>query len=380
MRFRTVVPALALLLGVAPASAAPAPRAKEGGPAFYRTAWGVAGPDGATAWVVGAAGKVEALDLATGKVRWSSAEAGRPLALVGRRLAMAVAEQGKANTLRLILVDEKGKKTWQSQPMAFPEGVVVGRLLTSTLWSDGAHLYLPWRGRSGFGRGRFDEAPAEQGVAKVALKDGKVKMLQAEAAPRPPAPKVSEEILRALRTGRGWDGPGGRGGPGRGGLPARPFPAALPGVNGKHYVAVTVKRGAPTREAVLLRWDRTTQKALPPVVLAKSEQALTALLSADHRTALVRVRKESDEEDTRVVWRFYSTATGKELGGFTDEAGEAWPTALAERAFYVADDPTPGPGARRARSLVAVEVKTGKVLWRRPIEARQPLRGRGGLP
>ena len=146
-RCLTTALALTVLLSALPASAAPAPPARGWRPPFWMMPWGIASADGARAYVVGQSGKVEALDLATGKVLWTF-EAGKPLALVGRRLAVQVAVKDKPNTLHVVLLNEAGKQVGQSQPVVFPEGVEVSgdvRAFTSSAWSDGVHLYLDWR-------------------------------------------------------------------------------------------------------------------------------------------------------------------------------------------------------------------------------------------
>src|SRR5262249_55247437 len=68
---------------------------------------GVAHRAGKTGYVQVPAGGIDALDLASGKVLWSFKEPCRPLALVGDRLICHAAEKGKANAVRLVVLDAK---------------------------------------------------------------------------------------------------------------------------------------------------------------------------------------------------------------------------------------------------------------------------------
>ena len=58
------------------------------------------------AFVMKTGGGIEALDLASGAVRWRSDKAARPLALAGDRL-VAQAEPGSAGSLALVLLDTR---------------------------------------------------------------------------------------------------------------------------------------------------------------------------------------------------------------------------------------------------------------------------------
>jgi hypothetical protein len=151
--------------------------------------------------------------------------------------------------------------------------------------------------------------------------------------------------------------------------------------NRKHIVAVTVKRDSDTQEqeAVLLRWDRATEKALKPLVLVKGA-SLRGIVSADGRTALVCQRgPETEDEEGPAMWHAYSTANGKQVGSFKEqETMSSQVTVLGEKVFSIVPGPTQqeASGAPRPVTLFALDVKTGKLLWGHPIEPRRaPLRG-----
>ena len=56
---------------------------------------GVADPAGKTGFFPNTAGDIDALDLATGKVRWTSKDANRPLLATDNRLFAQQSEKGK---------------------------------------------------------------------------------------------------------------------------------------------------------------------------------------------------------------------------------------------------------------------------------------------
>jgi hypothetical protein len=155
-------------------------------------------------------------------------------------------------------------------------------------------------------------------------------------------------------------------------------------VDGKHIVSVALQTNIEKgevdiekREVVLKRWELATEKALEPMVLTRAS-SLTATLSTDYRTVLVRVR-ETVEEDETAYWRIYSTRTGKELGTFEEVGNMSLLTALGERIFYVATGPTQGPtSGARPRGLFALDVRTGKQLWAHSLEPRRNLPREGG--
>ncbi len=89
---------------------------------------------------------------------------------------------------------------------------------------------------------------------------------------------------------------GGRGGGGRPGFGTRI------GINGKFAVSVTLSRDEETRQTILKRWELPSGHALDPIVLVK-EGTVDAFLSADHRSVLVNVREQADQDESSTFWR-----------------------------------------------------------------------------
>jgi hypothetical protein len=181
------------LLGAAPAAA----------DEFVSIPGGVADAAGKIGYVQAPKGGVDALDLATGKVLWSSAEVGRPLALTKQGLVVEVPEKGKANAVRLAVLDvnKQGARGRVTDVIQFPDWVSVsvtyGRAFASgaTLDNQG-RLLLQWHARAWYAGGARPtpqiEAAARKsadGVHRVDLDSGKVELLPGKSLPpKLPAP------------------------------------------------------------------------------------------------------------------------------------------------------------------------------------------------
>jgi hypothetical protein len=147
-----------------------------------------------------------------------------------------------------------------------------------------------------------------------------------------------------------------------------------------HVVAVEVERDGPQEKAVLRRWDVTTGKPAEPIPLLVGP-SLRAMVAADARTVLVR--PYPDEESPTPVddrWHIFSSATGKLVGKIPFDPGTQSVTAVGDFAYVVLrvlrgeTETTP---AELRRTLRAVEIKSGKVLWEHTLPNVGPPFSRG---
>jgi hypothetical protein len=74
------------------------------------------------AYVMRPSGGIDALDLASGAVRWRSDSAAKPLALAGQRL-IAQAESRGANTLKLVSLDARSGAARETARIDLPAGI-----------------------------------------------------------------------------------------------------------------------------------------------------------------------------------------------------------------------------------------------------------------
>jgi outer membrane protein assembly factor BamB len=343
----TCLPALALLA----ASAAAAPEAKDDG-RIHALPGGVTDAARARGFVANATGGVDALDLETGKVLWTSKDASKPLAVVGDHLLARDAAGG--NVIRIVYIDlADGKKVKESDPIVFPawvtavEGNGGGRSFHSSARLDKGDLLIPWQANTSYWGGR---APTPEmlkaathngsGAARIDVESGKVEMLDKDPGP-PPSTPVSKLLEKAVAVGD--------------------FAVAVE----------TETAGDKIQKVVLKRWDLKTEKPLDPVTLAEGGVYQAAAVPA---AAVVLIRRTDprpvSEEPT---WDAYSLETGKPAGKFLYESGTEDITVVGPRAYYVVKGALKGPpfGAVLPRTLKAVDVKTGKRLWETALEGER---------
>jgi len=314
----------------------------------------VADADGAKGFIVNPNGGVTALDLANGDVLWESKDPGRPMATAGDRVLVQARDKDKANVLRVLgLKIADGSKAWESDPIVLPDwaaaepGRGAGRSFSSHAWTDKGAVLIAWQAGAWYWGGA---APSPEilkrsqhnadGVARVDLDSGKVEMLDTAKAP-PGGAKLSKELEKA----------------------AGPNAA----VAGDYAAAVAGEPSGAKQKVVLKRWDLATEKPLDPVVLTEGGLYQIVMLPS---AGLVLVREDSPGEAT---WTAYALATGKEAAKFNTEPGAGEFSVIGPRAYYVVRGKPTGPpfGGVIPRTLKAVDLKTGKRLWERPLEGEQ---------
>jgi hypothetical protein len=147
---------------------------------------GVADPAGKTGFYPNTIGGIDALDLATGKVLWSSKEANRPLVVTDNRLFVQ-----KGASVHVLDTAEKGKLVLEAKPLGFPGWVSVdvayGRSFRSSVRVEGKTLWLSWEARAFYAGGappppEIEKAERKEGagVERVDLDTGKIESLDAE--------------------------------------------------------------------------------------------------------------------------------------------------------------------------------------------------------
>lgn len=358
---------IAILTGSAPSAPAPAEQA------VMPTALpaGVADPAGKVGYFAGAKGVVEAVDLEKGELLWQSREQARPLAAYDRFLAAQVKVADKPNRVRIIVFDvkEKGKKVLESEPVVFPDWVSVsttyGRTFSSHATVRKGELLLHWRANSFYAGGappppEVIEAARKEaaGTARVNLESGKVTM--AEADKTPAGPDLPDELKKVASqqywTGSDWK--------------------TTPFVVGNTVSGLAVQNlGGGASEMSLKRWDRKTGKPLDTVSLMKGKE-LWPQTSADGQYVFVHqalVKEQLPPGD--YAWWVYSLETGKQVAKLPYNGALAEATVLGGRLYQLSGGqgrPKFGGGESVIpRSVKATDLKTGKVLWERPVEGQR---------
>jgi PQQ enzyme repeat len=329
---------------------------------------GITDQAGKVGYVSGAKGGIEAIDLESGEVLWEAKEPARPLVVWDKLLIAQADSADKANAVRILVLDitQKGKRVLESDPVTFPEwvsvGVTYGRSFSSQARVHNGELLLRWRANAFYAGGAaptpeiLEAAKKEaSGVAQVNLESGKVAMLPAEKAPPDPKGKLPEQLAKKVSlqywTGSDWK--------------TDLF------VVGNTVSALDVQAPGGVATMSLKRWDLTTGKPLDTVELLRGKE-LWPQVSIDGQHVFVHqalVKEQLPPGD--YAWWVFSLETGKQLCKLPYEGPLNNVTVVGTRALFLVGGQRLGPrpgNMVQPRSLRALDLKTGKVAWERPVE------------
>jgi len=155
---------------------------------------GVLAPISKMGFLPNTTGGVDALDLVSGKLLWSTKEGNRPLVASEDRVFVQKSEKGKPNQVRLVLLASKdeGRRVFESKPIVLPDWVAVevayGRSFRSNIRLNNEHLWFTWEARAFYAGGarptpEIEKAARKEasGVMRVELNFGTVEALDAKA-------------------------------------------------------------------------------------------------------------------------------------------------------------------------------------------------------
>jgi hypothetical protein len=356
-----------LLVVTGPTQAAPAPKeAPTQMPVFLPG--GVADAAGRYGYVTNTTGGIDALDLETGKAVWASAEASKPLVVFGDRVVAQAEVKGKANSVRIIVLDARtGKRLLQSEPVAFPEWVSVvqtwGRSFASEARIDKGDVLLRWEAHASYAGGA---APTPQilaaskkdasGVGRISLESGRVEMLAPDKVPAVPPVKLPKELEKVTSlqywTGSDWD--------------------TKPMVVGDRVVALAVEPAGPKQKLIWKAWDLETAKAHEPLLLLEGK-SLWPQVTPDRRYVLVHqalVKEQLPPGD--YAWWIFALETGKEVAKIPFTEGTQQVGVVGPRVYCLVNGQAKGPpgpgGFRQPRFLKAYDLKSGKLAWEHEVK------------
>jgi hypothetical protein len=273
----------------------------------------VVSPRHGLAYVMRPGGGIDALELASGKVRWHSDGAAKPIAMVQNRL-VAQAENGAAKQLELVVLDARTGAARESTRVPLPAGV----------------------------------------KASVVDVPGGSFRVRADSAD-------SQLVVR-------WESSGAAAGdPARGYLPADGEGQSPSVASGEALVdfSASKARVQPLTAAASAAPERPAlQELFTPAIAAAGGQQW---LSADGRHVLVSERAELTEFSlNRHQWTIYERASGARLGSMPSLLTAA-PFLVVGRTLYHASPPhamqQAGRLVERPTSLRAVDLTNGAELW-----------------
>jgi outer membrane protein assembly factor BamB len=332
---------------------------------------GVTDPERRTAFVSSPKGGIQAIRLEDGKVLWTNDEVkAQPWLVAGTRLV------GRGERLLVLDLRKEGKLVRQCDAPAYPKVEVPDRCTVSfNLW--GAHaagdvLESKWYAVAAIDRSKgrpfsfqawtaFNKA-VPVGTVKVHLDTGRVEV---QTDPKP-ADVTGELMPQAAK-------------------PAQRMPAGLPekltAVWQQHHkdqdgriavldgrlvgVSLILEKAGQEylKKVVLNSWDLKTAKAAEPVELVKDKALAIAnvMLTEDRRHAAVQFSTSA--------LTIYSLADGKTVA--SDVKGVSSPTnAIVDGTRLYSVEPT---GTGGGRTLRALDLKSGKPVWDRPVQPRSTI-------
>jgi len=169
---------------------------------------GIADQSGNVGYFPNLSGGIDALDLANGKLLWSSKEAKRPLLATGNRLFA----QAGVDDMRVVVLDaaNAGKRLSQSRPLKFLDWVSFGhepgRSLRTGARLEKDTLLLVWEAKAWYAVGAAPTPEIQEearksatGAFRVDLKSG---MVESVDKAKPPKPALPEEPASVTLSGR----------------------------------------------------------------------------------------------------------------------------------------------------------------------------------
>lgn len=313
---------------------------------------GTVDASGRTAFVAVEDG-IEAIDLETGVTRWKSRDAAWPLLVAGDQLIALSPSRGSLTVVRLDLAG-KNDRPFRSDPVEVPAWADASNLRCT--WALEKHtLTLAWQARGTLGR-------PSAGSAEVDLVHARVtKLIDAPApAPSVAVPKMLEKL--PVR----WH---------------RSIAGQLHAVLEEEFGPMSLLRRQ--SKLVLRVWNENTGKETRSQELIQGARPML-LPGLDGLHVWVRdagTFETAADGSTAAPWQVHSTLDGHRVARVPFVAGTTQGTVIGTRAYGVASRSgrmlLEGRAGRR-HELYAVDLESGKVLWRKAVKesGASPLAGR----
>jgi outer membrane protein assembly factor BamB len=348
------------LLLVSASSAAPAPDHSTGSYVVpISLPNGVADASGKVGYFIAAKGGLEAVDLATGRVLWKTEGAAYPLAVWGKDPVVAVRVKNRPNRLRILVLGGDGAAIRETQELEITghrEGDTGQWVVRPFL--DGDVLLLDWSISWNSADGLKGGGSRGAALSRVNLRTGQVAPVsdKEKATLRPPFTPgawMAEELKgfpqdTLFVRGAGWSSE----------------PQRL--LDGQRVGIVWRKRVGRDELLTLRTWDAATGKRPETTQLLQRVFGCHLRASADNRYLFFQHKEKSAPGQlSRYTWEVYRVATGKHLGTFLHNAYTIEAGIAGDRVFVIEYKSNPD-GSPAPPELHAVDLKTGKLLWKRP--------------
>ena len=319
---------------------------------------GVADPAGETGYVMTSAAGIDAVDLASGRRRWSTSAASWPLLVDEGRLIAYRAAGEPPNAIRVVVLDADGTTLLTTDAVTLPPWFSVAEARRDDFRVEARvearTLVLGWRAASRYrGGAPPPEAVVQQathdveGTARVDLESGKV--------------EASEGWRRQMRAS--------------GSSVARPSAAYQVGFAwhetawtvGDQMAALEVDASASRPSLYLRVWPRASGGEGERHLLFEGEPVSSAV-TPDGRYLFVQ--RADEPPSGGFTWWCFDVESARLVVTFEHEAGAQAPAVAGSRVLYLVSVGGPAPRA----DYVARDLTTGELLWRRALESKPPSR------
>jgi hypothetical protein len=303
-------------------------------------------------------GGIDAVDLSSGKLLWSTTNAAKPLLLHGRRLVAQAESAAPGNRLRIVVLDaqDAGKRLLETTVQLPKEIQVAIDDGLGTTFRTGARLHedkviVSWQ----YSKQHIGGAPpgpnakvrVTAGAVRIDLKTGHADTLRPDQVASTPETQLPDNVARLIKLGT--------------------LPGPLWQV-GNVLAAIERTSDEGGQRSILRRWHSETGRPMPEVVLFDAELTFR-YTSADGRYLLAS--KRLDSAKPHWVWRIYSLETGEQVAEVRHASPAAWFFITASSLIYEA----PPTGRISNGELVvdqplrlrAINLETSAELWERPF-------------
>ncbi len=301
---------------------------------------------------------IDAVNLSSGKLLWSTTKAAKPLLLHGHLLVAQAESAAPSNILRIVVLNtQDAGELLLKATVQLPEDVQVAiedGLGTNFRTSARLHendVIVSWRFSkqhiSGPPPGPDAKLRVTAGAMRIDLKTGHADSLKSEEVPPTPETQLPDNIAQLIN------------------LESLPGPIWQVGNVLAAIIRTSDKGGEST---ILRRWNSKTGQPLPEVVLFGGELTFR-YISADGRYQLAS--KLLDSARPVWVWRIYSLETGEHVAQVQNASPAAWFFITASSLIHEAP-----PSGRiingrlimdQPLRLRAIDLKTSDELWERPF-------------
>jgi hypothetical protein len=317
-------------------------------------------------------GGVEALDLLSGKILWTTAAAQKPLLLLDSTLVAQAGPQGPGNLLRLVLLDPtKSGAVKRRVDAKLPEGVRAGidegsgSSFSTVAWAASGVLTVSWT----YSRAQISGAEdttrgggAGQGLAgavRVNLNTGEVSLEGSGRSPPSTSSPLPTALSRLEERGR--------------------LPHPLWRTDNVYAAVSRVRKDDGSERTVLKRWHAATGDSLPDVALFAGGYTVR-YPSADGKNLLASRLAAASPPYDRYDWAVFSLASGARIAELQLNVPGAWFFVTGPLLVYETQPRArvvDGTWMREPRQLHGVDLKTGRERWTRPF---RDIAYRGALP